>query len=79
MLLQNKNKNYHIPYFGVKPFFHLWNYGPKYLNQSCEISFKMGFSFLKQTQKSRSVFQDRSRFLGLFWERKTCLITKYIW
>ena len=31
---------------------------------------RMGFSLLKQSQKSRSVLKDRLTFLGLFWEVK---------
>ena len=34
----------------------------------------------KQSQKSRSILQDGSRFLGLFLEgKKICFITKEIW
>ena len=34
----------------------------------------------KQLQGSRSILQDGSRSLGLFWkEKKLCLTTKEIW
>ena len=36
-----------------------------------KFSNEMRFSLLKQSQKSRSVIQDRSRFFWLFWKGKT--------
>ena len=35
------------------------------------------FSFQKQCQKSRSVFKDRSRSLGLFRKSKISIIAKF--
>ena len=38
------------------------------------------FTLPKQSQRSRSVLQDGSRSLGLFWkEKKLRLITEEIW
>ena len=37
------------------------------LNKFC---YEMGFSLLNQSQKSRSVLQDGSKFLELFWKEK---------
>ena len=36
------------------------------------------FPLPKQSQRSRSVLQDRSRSFGLFWKEKLCLITEEI-
>ena len=33
--------------------------------------YNMRFTLPKQSQRSRSVLQDGSRFLGLFWKEKT--------
>ena len=35
------------------------------------------FSLSENSQKSRSVLQDRSRSLGLFRKGKTCIIAKF--
>ena len=36
----------------------------------------MSFTLPKQSQKSRSILKDGSRFLGLFWKEKTVLSLK---
>ena len=42
------------------------------------IKYKNGVSLPKQTQKSRSVLSDGSRFFGSFWKKKLRLITEEI-
>ena len=39
--------------------------------------YNTSFTFPKQSQKSRSIL-DGSRFIGLFWRNKLCLITEEI-
>ena len=65
----------------LNPFFH-WNLPTLYLQQvkkRCYISsvVRQFFFLPKQSQKSRSVSQDRSRSLGKFRKGKTGLIAKF--
>ena len=41
------------------------------------LNYKTGFSLPTQSQKSRSILEDGSRFLGLFWKGKTAIIAKF--
>ena len=45
-----------------------------------KFSYNTNLTLPEQSKRSRSILQDGSRSLGLFWkEKKLCLITEEIW
>ena len=53
-----------------------------WISAYCNVPYFFGykrefFSLPKQSQKSRSILQDGSRSLELFWKGKTCIIAKF--